>query len=136
MILDSSDSDDDGLPVVEMSRSVTNPPRWTDVDLKEADFIDDMTRHEKCPIDMSFSAISTKKEERLIWAAKSEEFLNNVRVNCSERGMLLNDNKTQILCISTAINYEVRSFIRLQDGPRISSDTLKVVGFTLSLIHI
>lgn len=41
-----------------------------------------------------------------------------------------NDMKTQLLCLTSAINYDVRSFIRLPEGQLTSGETLKVVGFT------
>ena len=44
--------------------------------------------------------------------------------------MLVNEKKTQLLCITSAINYDVRSFVRLPGEVRTSTDTLKVVGFT------
>ena len=89
-----------------------------------------MTAHEKCCLELGFMSLSVNKETRLLWAAKAETFFNAVRANCAERGMQVNDAKTQILCITTAINYDVRSFIRLPDGPKTSSDSLKVVGYT------
>ena len=130
LLLQSSDSEDEPLPVDRMAAQHMNPPRWIDKDLLEANFIDDMTGHEKCGLDFGFSGISTKKETRLLWARKLECFLNAVKENCKLRGMQVNEDKTQILCISTAINYDIRSFIRMGDGQRTSADTLKIVGYT------
>ena len=44
--------------------------------------------------------------------------------------MKVNDGKTQLLCISTAINYDVRAEIMAGETNITSADTLKVVGFT------
>ena len=44
--------------------------------------------------------------------------------------MKMNDAKTQLLCVSTAINYQVRASIDMAGGTLVSGDTLKVVGFT------
>ena len=44
--------------------------------------------------------------------------------------MLVNDSKTQLLCITTAINYDVRAQIKVGDEIITSADTLKIVGFT------
>ena len=128
-VLDSA-SEDEKMPVTALEEYHTPPPRWADRPLHGVEFIDDITGHIRCDISLAFSKISTKKETRTIWAKKAEAFFENVKMNCQARGMVVNNMKTQLLCISTAINYDLRSFIGLQDGPRFSSDQLKVVGFT------
>ena len=89
-----------------------------------------MTGLEKCDVGLSFSSFSTSKERRLIWARKAEVFFNNVRANCEAKKMQVNDLKTQLICVTSAINYELRSFIRLPGHLKESGDSLKVVGFT------
>ena len=64
------------------------------------------------------------------YTVAAEEFFNNVRTNCTLRGMPVNDLKNQLICVTSAINYELRSFIRLPGSIKGSEDALKVVGFT------
>ena len=48
------------------------------------------------------------------------------------RGMVVNNNKTHILCVSDALHYKASAFILDADGNRITSgDGLKVLGFHL-----
>lgn len=129
-LLDSSDSEQDDPPVDLLLAQHTALPRWSEDPLKGVKFIDDMTGHEKCNIALGFFTISMAKENRLLWARQSESYFQNIRTNCDLRGMKVNDLKTQLLCLTSAINYDVRSFIRLPDGQLTSGDTLKVVGFT------
>lgn len=44
--------------------------------------------------------------------------------------MKVNQNKTQLLCTSTAINHEVRSFINVNNKEIVSGGSLKTVGYT------
>ena len=45
--------------------------------------------------------------------------------------MKVNPSKTQLLCTTTAINYDIRAYIYTEEGPLISGDTLTTVGYTL-----
>ena len=56
-------------------------------------------------------------------------FLTVVK-NASDIGMSVNERKTQLLCISSAIDSDVSSYIRLTDDLIIrSGQSLKIVGF-------
>ena len=44
--------------------------------------------------------------------------------------MLVNEAKTQLLCITSAINYDVRSEMCVGGNTITSADTLKIVGYT------
>ena len=59
-----------------------------------------------------------------------QEMHDRIEENCEKLGMAMNKAKTQILCITTAINYQVRSAIKIGDEVRKSQDTLKILGFT------
>ena len=63
-------------------------------------------------------------------AQESESFFKNVVRNVAEVGMRVNELKTQLLCLSTAIDSEVSSFIRTPTGQKIESGKcLKILGF-------
>ena len=74
--------------------------------------------------------ISMHKEKRLIHAGDCQSFMETVKNNCERIGLKVNAAKTQLLCISTAINYDVRARILTDDVEITSADTLKIVGFT------
>ena len=126
----TSSKSEEEWPVDALEEYHLYPPRWKDDPLSNYEFIDDMTAHEKCNIDLSFSQFSTRKKTKLVWSKKAETFFDNVKANCDRLGMKLNDVKTQLICVTLAINYDVRSFIRLPHGTKYSSDTLKIMGFT------
>ena len=84
---------------------------------------------EKNDITKAHSTYSTKKETKLVHAKKAEAFLQTVCDNAAAVGMIVNPSKTQILCTSTAINSDVRSYVNLNSDQIISKDSLKSDGY-------
>ena len=73
---------------------------------------------------------STQKQKKVVHAQKSEKFLETIKERAGDLGMKVNEKKTQLLCISTAIESEVSSYIRLAEEEKIdSSGSLKILGF-------
>ena len=114
----------------ELHRHHTAPDRWRPDAGVGVKFIDDISAAVKCDVTGAQMFISTQKERRIIHARDCQVFFENVKNNCERRGMRVNDGKTQLLCISTAINYDVRAEITAGESNIQSADTLKIVGFT------
>ena len=83
------------------------PPRWQPKSMLVAKFIDDINGREKCNIKGARSVFTTRKEQRFVHAKECERFLRLVTDNAVKIGMRVNQSKTQLLCTTTAINYEV-----------------------------
>ena len=63
-------------------------------------------------------------------ARQCEDFFHNVSKNAAEVGMTVSALKTQMVCISPASHHHVTSFINVDNGNKISSQTqLKQLGF-------
>ena len=61
----------------------------------------------------------------------TEDMLNHVTASARERRMVVNSQKTGLLCISEANSYEAKVKIEAEDGTVIeSADMMKVLGFT------
>ena len=76
------------------------------------------------------SSYLRKKPCLKLHAQASESFFRNVVKNAATIGMTVNESKTQLLCLSTAIDSEVSSFIRTTTGGKIESgEHLKILGF-------
>lgn len=120
--------DDEDYPCVPTNHQ--NPPRWKSVPLGVNKFIDDLNTPEKCNLTAARSEFTTNKEQQFVHATECQRFLNTVMENAARIGMVVNPLKTQLLCTTTAINYDVRSFIIVEGKEILSSDTLKSVGFT------
>ena len=106
------------------------PPRWKREEMIVKKFIDDVNAREKCDITAGRSLFTTKKEQRFIHAAECQAYLNTIIERSRLAGMVVNPEKTQLLCTTTAINYEIRSYITIDGKEIISRDTLKMVGYT------
>ena len=110
------------------------PPRWVEEPLRTRQFIHDMSAEEKLSVNTGVMSISQDKQRVEIHAGKSQAFYELVAANTKAVGMKMNALKTQLLCISTSINYEVRSFIYI-DGHKITSgDEMKLLGFYFGLL--
>ena len=120
--------DDYGFPTAQPSHE--HPPRWTDKPLLVSKFIDDLNATEKNDITGARSVFTTKKEQRFVHALECQKFLQRVTKNATDLGMKVNQEKTQLLCTTTAINYEVRAFIEVGGREIVSGDSLKTVGYT------
>ena len=127
---DSSDTEDEWTSVHRLASLHCPPPRWKNRPLKEVEFVDDMTAAEKVDITGGISTLSERKEKRKIWSRQGQSFFDKVKDNSIRCGMVVNDRKTQILCVTAAINYDVRSFLNISGEMTTSTDTLTVVGFT------
>ena len=94
-------------------------------------YVDDVEYGEKHFIDKCISTFTSSKEARLIHAAGCQSMFRRIETNAGHIGMRVNSSKTQLLCISPSINYEISSYFRPSDDSEeiVSQDTLKVLGF-------
>ena len=107
------------------------PPRWTKKEPWIYKYVDDITVGGKNLISHATSHISTDKERRTIHAGDLEEKFKTIREESEKIGMVVNPDKTQLLCVTEAINYEVNSFVKLGNDTINSGDRMKVLGFWL-----
>ena len=108
-------------------------PGWTDQQMEIKVYIDDVNAIEKVSQVNAISSISQNKRILKVHAIYTEKFFENVSVKSKEIKMLVNQEKTQILCISAAIYDNVTAYIRPKvDGvvtETLSGPTLRIVGF-------
>ena len=130
MRISDSESEDGVLPTQDvLSEAAGLPPRWVDKPLDVRQFVDDISAGEKVAISSGVMSIGQNKQVVDIHAGKCQRFYDLVAKNAAAVGMKMNGLKTQLLCITSAINYDVRSFIYV-DGQKITSgEELKLLGF-------
>ena len=108
------------------------PPNWSVRPLTAVKFIDDLTA--ACPayLPASYQIFSQSKTQRIIHAKDCQDFYCTVTKNAEQLGLSVNAKKTQLLCVSPAINSVPSSYIELPTGQKITSQkSLKVLGYTL-----
>ena len=104
---------------------------WSDRPLKSVVYIDDFNVVEKV---RHSDAISTMSQTRTILhphAQQSEGFLDRIGPRTRRIGMQINEEKTQLLCISASTS-QVESYVNTPAGRRTSTDSMKLVGFWFS----
>ena len=110
-----------------------NEMRWKETEALMQKYIDDM---------LHLAVINMKEERMLVnedgsfckvtTAAESQNMFNHLCGRAEERGMLVNDSKTGLMCVSVARSFEAKAVLRGRNGEEIeSSGSLKFLGFTL-----
>ena len=93
-------------------------------------YIDDFNVIEKVRTTAAISHITAGKTTYSVHAPQSENIFITVGEKAQELGMVVNESKTQLLCIS-AKGPQLQSYIRTETGQTIdSADHLKILGFT------
>ena len=106
---------------------------WKHTEASVFKYVDDFIAAEKIRIQNGCHAFSTRRTEIQVLARQCEDFFHNVSKNAAEVGMTVNALKTQLVCISPASHHHVTSFINVDNGNKISSQTqLKQLGFWFS----
>ena len=94
-------------------------------------YIDDYNVVEKVCTKAAISHHTTGKTTFQVHAGQSEHAFDYVKTTSREIGMIVNDKKTQLLCIHPKGD-AIRIYMDVDDGSRIiNSDTLKNTGFHL-----
>ena len=108
------------------------PDGWQDRPLAVKVYVDDLNNIEKVNQYTAISTISETKTILLPHARKSQANFERIKSRAEEVGMKVNSSKTQMLCISSNINYNVTSYIRTGGEEIRSTEELKILGFWFS----
>ena len=106
----------------------------TNVDEDEGETIvvkyaDDVNVVELLDLERATSLFSVRKELKTIRSVGTEAVIYNIKENGKEIGMVINEKKTQSICISACNYHDVRSEIHMRCALISNNATLKVLGF-------
>jgi hypothetical protein len=131
-----------GRQFIEFLPSVVNPPAWVrtpkdptwvEKDLVTRTYIDDGITIEK--LNMKAQPLLQKdgKQFKNPLAEKTQARLNTVKRRAAERGMKVNEKKTEIACVSSALGYTAKAHMEISNegGTITSTQSLKILGFTI-----
>ena len=93
-------------------------------------YIDDYNSMEGIITKDSQSHITTRKRSLRVHAPGTERLFAEVGRMADGIGMVVNDNKTQMLCLHPAIHNNIASYINTVNGTIESGQCLKILGFT------
>ena len=92
-------------------------------------YIDDFNIIEVVKTELAPRHLTTRKTDVLIRPIQSECLLGRIKRAASEIKMLVNEKKTQMLCVCQNPNIATRSKIRTDGAVITSCDSLKILGF-------
>ena len=120
-------------PQEEIDIAFGLPDNWIDKPLQVKAYIDDLNCIEKIKTPNSVCIISEDKRILKVHSPEIEIMFEFLFGRASEIGMRVNQKKTQLLCISAAVNENISSYIRpLTNGSvqeTSSGRNLKILGF-------
>ena len=129
LVFDSSDEEVETLQQDDIDYVLGRPENWSDKAIKKCIYIDDYNCIEKVRQRDGVYHLTTQGRTTMAHAAKSQSVFNNLKSEASKIGMVVNDKKTQLLCISPSIN-TCKTYLITDDGTRMeSAGTLKLLGF-------
>ena len=92
-------------------------------------YIDDLTVGETHAMERAKYHISSQRTLKTVHAYHCEDSFNGIKKNADAIGMVINNAKTQLICVSANSGCDIKSYINA-DGQRIDSvSELKVLGF-------
>ena len=98
-------------------------------------YVDDVSGMERIHSSHLYnSKISDGLECRYIHATQAQNLFDVVREGASEKGMMLNSEKTVLLCFSAATSYKPKTFINVENDIILSSKKCRLLGF-ISMSH-
>ena len=129
--LNSSEEEEESYIMLQdqIDEIIGIPDRWRHTPIETLCYIDDFNCVEKVRLADCVSHITQAKRKCLVHAIQSEGLFLQVKRKSEEKNMKINEKKTQLLCV-TASPDDIRSYITVQGRRTLSSDTLKVLGFT------
>ena len=106
----------------------------TNIDEEEGEtvvvkYVDDVNVVELLDLERAASLFSVRKELKTIRAMGTEAVIYNIEENGKDIGMVINEKKTQSICISACNYHDVRSEIHTRNALISNNATLKVLGF-------
>ena len=91
--------------------------------------MDDVNVVELLHLERATSLFSVRKELKTIRAVEREAMVYNIEENGNDIGMVINEKKTQSICISACNYHDVRSEIHTRCAQISNNSMLKVLGF-------
>ena len=101
--------------------------------VKIVKYVDDNIICEKLNFGRENVVVIDGKKVKIRQAISSQNAFIGITSTAQSRGMVVNENKTNLLCISDSLNFKTKTFFNDSNGSRIECcEKMKVLGFYLS----
>ena len=96
-------------------------------------YVDDNLQEEKISMENATRLLTSNVETRLKHAVATQNVFRHIVRAAESRGMRVNAAKTNMLCVSDALNFRAQCFIEDREGTRITSaKKMKLLGWHFS----
>ena len=117
---------------VNVPASLRKMPKWRNEPIKVVKYIDDGVIIEK----LNFHELPLLEQEdvrfKYAHASRSEDMFKHVSERALGRGMVVNDSKTSVLCVSDPLSIQQNAYIRAGTEDIKGGESLKILGFTFN----
>ena len=117
---------------VNVPASLRKMPKWRNEPIKVVKYIDDGVIIEK----LNFHELPLLEQEdvrfKYAHASRSEDMFKHVSERARGRGMVVNDSKTSVLCVSDPLSIQQNAYIRAGTEDIKGGESLKILGFTFN----
>ena len=109
---------------------------WNKLPLQSKVYVDDMNSIEKCNRENAISVTTEKKRLQKVHSPLTQALFEKISEKAAEILMKVNQDKTKIVCLSSAVHDQVTSYIRPVVNGEVketcSTESLKIVGFNFN----
>ena len=123
-------SDEGEISVPEEHNKKKTGLRWRRKGPRSLKFVDDSMLVSKVNMDSAPESLSVGKPIKSKHDIESQNVFRRMVRRAEERGMVVNNAKTKVLCVSDAQTYKAEAYLKDCDGADIkSSGSMKVLGY-------
>ena len=106
-------------------------PTWTDTPIASFKYVDDSANVEKLNLRAEPQVESAEGTLKKLYPKKTNELLEHIATKAKQRGMLVNEAKTTLMCFSAAISFKTSTEISFQGVQVNGQREVKLLGVTL-----
>ena len=106
-------------------------PHWRPIDPSSLKFVDDSIHLSVVNMRAEPLMVQDSKLIKITTAPQAQAMLEHVTKKAEERGMIVNDSKTGIMCVSGATSFKAGVKLSGRSGEIVGSKTLKCLGVTI-----
>ena len=109
-----------------------NQPSWKSRPVEVIKYIDDALTLEKVDVYREPLLETPEGRKKVVDATRSGAMFGRIAARAKLRGMKVNEEKTNVLCVTDSIAFRPEVQLQVGDATVTSGETLKVLGFTFT----
>ena len=106
-------------------------PHFKDADIRTLKFVDDELNMNKINMRRSALLVEDGHFFKIVRDRQTEGLLKHIAKRAEERGMVINEKKTGLLCISAATSFSTKAQVVLNNQQVTGTESLRILGLTI-----